>query len=174
MLHHILYINRNFIMNSEKTESLDDMDAIYVSDEAYEYIVSIENELRLLDRLDNILGDFKEKYMKYKELFNSSSTTDELNSLMNEIESYSTDCIEKYNKYIQYVEQTNIAMAISTQFNSNMILNKELHRKIQDKKDQQSCTLLFLQVSFIIISLIIGMYGICNTANGCAYVNKYK
>lgn len=157
-------------MESEKTECIDENDKIYVSEEAYEYMVTMENELVLLDKIDIILGEIKNKHIEFTEQFDKCKNVDNYDNLMNNINMYNTDVIERYNKYIQFVEQKNIAYAVSSAFKLYIESNKELHESAKDRKEQQSYLMLFLQSLILIVSLIIGIYSMVNTV----HINKYK
>ena len=170
----IVYITRNLIMESEKTTMVDEKDAIYVSDEAYEYMVTMENELILLDKIDIILGEIKSKHIEFTEQFDKCKNVDNYVKLMDSIAEYNIDVIERYNKYIQFVEQKNIAEAISTKFKLYLECNKELYESAKDRKEQQSYLMLFLQSLILIISLIIGIYSMVHAANGGMMYNNYK
>lgn len=162
-------------MESEKTTDIvDEKDAIYVSEEAYEYMVTMENELVLLDKIDIILGEIKSKHIEFTCNFDSCKTVDNYNNLMDAINTYNGNIIEQYNKYIQFVEQKNIAEAISTKFKLYLECNKELYETAKDKKEQQSHLMLFLQTLILIVSFIIGIYSMVMAANGSMMYNKYK
>lgn len=170
----IVYITRNLIMESEKTTMVDEKDAIYVSDEAYEYMVTMENELVLLDKIDIILGEIKNKHIEFTGQFDNCKNVDNYVNLMDSIAEYNTNVIEQYNKYIQFVEQKNIAEAISSKFKLYIECNKELYESAKDRKEQQSYLMLFLQSLILIVSLIISIYSMMMTANGSMMYSKYK
>ncbi len=161
----IVHITRDFIMESEKCEH-DDNGTIYVSEEAYEYMITMENELVLLDKVDGILQFLKKSYIDCTNEFDKCKTIEEYTALQKKIETSNTENIEIYNKYIGYIEQKEIAHAIAKHFKELLDCNKALHESIEDRKVQSSYLLLFLQSLVLIISLGIGMYGMVNAANG--------
>jgi len=161
----IVHITRDFIMESEKCEH-DDNGTIYVSEEAYEYMVTMEHELVLLDKVDGILQTVKKSYIEFTNEFDKCKTTEEYNALQKAIETSNTENIQVYNKYIGHIEQKQISHAIAIHFKHLLSCNKALHDSIENRKDESSYLLLFLQSVVLIISLGIGIYSMVNAANG--------
>jgi hypothetical protein len=149
-----------------ESEKCDDNGTIYVSEEAYEYMVTMENELMLIDKLDGVLQTLKQSYIDCTNDFDKCTTGEDYTALQKKIETSKTDNTQLYNKYIVHIEQKEIAHAIAKHFKDLLDCNTALYESIENRKVQSSYLLIFLQSLVLIISLGIGIYSMVNAANG--------